>query len=71
MSRLYHLLTRVCWALGVLTLVTGVVVKFTPKLKSFFDSMDTDPRGILIFAGVLFLCALASHAIDRTETPGG
>jgi hypothetical protein len=33
--------------------------------------MNTEPRGVLIFAAVLFLCASATRAVGRTGVPAG
>ena len=62
MSRVYSSLTEVCWALGVLSLLAGVILKFVPILQQRFG---VDARSGLIFAGTLFLCALATEAMER------
>ena len=68
MARLYRSLMEVCWALGMLSLVLGVIVKFSPVLMRW---LDTQPRGILVFAGVLFLSAIATRAVGRTGIEPG
>ncbi len=68
MARLYRSLMEVCWALGMLSLVLGVIVKLSPVLMRW---LDTQPRGILVFAGVLFLSAIATRAVGRTGIEPG
>jgi hypothetical protein len=68
MARLYRSFMEICWALGVASLVTGTVLKFSPVLVHRFA---TEPRGVLVFAGVLFLCAIATRAVGRTGVPAG
>jgi hypothetical protein len=68
MARFYRSLMEVCWALGMLSLVLGVIVKFSPVLMR---RLDTQPRGILVFAGVLFLSAIATRAVGRTGIEPG
>jgi hypothetical protein len=63
MARFYRSLMDVCWALGMLCLLLGVVVKFSPVLMR---RVYTEPRGILVFAGVLFLAAIATRVVGRT-----
>ena len=68
MARLYRSFMEVSWALGVVSLVSGVVLKFSPVLMHRFG---TEPRGMLVLAGVLFLCAIATRAVGRTGVPAG
>ncbi len=68
MARVYRTLMDVCWALGIVCMLVGVVFKFSPDLMRRFG---TEPRGFLIFAGVLFLCAIATRAVGRTGVPPG
>ncbi|HEV2348578.1 MAG TPA: hypothetical protein VG028_01905 [Terriglobia bacterium] len=63
MSQLYITLGRVSWALGLVTLLSGVVMKVIPAWGKRFD---VSPHGIEILAGALFLCALASRDLGRT-----
>ena len=67
MARLCRSLIRVSWGLGLLCTVLGVLIRLVPYLeaKSTFTA-----RGVLILAGVLFLCALATREMERTVTPG-
>lgn len=65
MSQLYNTLGRVSWALGLVTMVGGVVMKVMPALEK---RLDLSPHGIEIFAGALFLCALASRDLGRATS---
>jgi hypothetical protein len=66
MSRVYRFLTEWCWAVGVLSVVVGVVFKLAPILekKTTFTA-----RGGVGLAGVLFLCSLASREMGRVSPP--
>jgi hypothetical protein len=66
MFRLYRTLMEVCWALGVVGAILAVVTKFFPVAS---HRLYTEPRGILAFAAVMFLCALATEAVGRTSAP--
>ena len=68
MARLYRSLMEVCWLLGVICMLLGVVLKFAPVLMHRFN---IEPRGALIMAAVLFLCASATRAVGRTGVPAG
>ena len=66
MSRAFRVLIAVSWGLGLLNLVAGIVLKLVPTL---IQRTSTTPRGSLVFAGVLFLCALATREMERATTP--
>ena len=68
MARLCRSFMQACWALGVLAMLGGVAVKLS---HSLMDRVGTEPRGVLMFAGVLFLCAIATHAVEGTGVPAG
>jgi hypothetical protein len=68
MARLYRSFMEVCWALGVGSMLIGVILKFVPGLSFRFN---LEPRGALIMAGVLFLCSAATRAVGRTGVPAG
>ena len=65
MSQLYNTLGRVSWALGIVTMLGGVVLKVMPAWSSRFD---VSPHGIEVFAGALFLCVLASRDLGRSTS---
>jgi len=67
MFRLYRTLMEVCWALGVVSAILAVIAKFS---LTVLHRLQTEPRGILAFAAVMFLCALATEAVGRTSAPG-
>jgi hypothetical protein len=68
MARLYRSLMEVCWALGVVCMILGVAAKYSNALVL---RTGTEPRGILVFAGVLFLAAIATRAVGRTGIDPG
>lgn len=68
MARLCRSLVQLCWGLGLLCMLTAVVFRLVPTLAK---QTTLDPRGGLILAGVLFLCALATREMERTVSPGG
>jgi hypothetical protein len=67
MARLCRSLVQVCWGLGLLCLLGGVVFRLVPILS---DRTSFTSRGGLILAGVLFLCSLATREVERTVSPG-
>ncbi len=68
MSRAYRVLIGVSWGLGLLSLALGATLRLLPSLA---ERMNTTPRGGLILAGVLFLCALATREMERMTCPSG
>jgi hypothetical protein len=68
MARIYRSLMEVCWALGFLSVIFALVLKYDPVLAVRFNLA---PRGTLVFAGVLFLAAIATRAVGRTGVPSG
>lgn len=67
MSGFYRRVAGVCWGLGVLSLVAGLVFRVLPnlQLKTTFS-----PRGGLILAAVLFLCSMATRELERPASSG-
>jgi hypothetical protein len=65
MSGIYPILVRVCWALGLLSLLAAVALKLMPAL---IDKLRVSPRGGLEFAVALFLCAIATQYIERDKS---
>jgi hypothetical protein len=66
MSRVYRFIFEVSWGLGLLSLVVAVILKILPTLA---DRIRVSPRAGLILAGVLFLCTLATHAMQGATAP--
>ena len=62
MQKLYRIVMQVTYFLGLLSLIIGVLIRILPRLQQV-----AAPRGVLILAGVLFLCALATAAVNRSE----
>jgi len=57
MSKVYCSVLEVCWGLGLICTVASVVLKVLPSLQT---KLGASPRGGLLLAAVLFLCALAT-----------
>ncbi|MFQ5818130.1 MAG: hypothetical protein ACE5H2_09295 [Terriglobia bacterium] len=62
MTYLYRILVGTCWGLGVLSLGAAMILKLAPV---WAEMLNTPPRGGLIFASALFLCALATREMQR------
>ena len=62
MARVYRIVVKACWGLGVLSLVIGVAIKLFPSWTARFA---TSPHGGLLLAVALFLCALATRAMEE------
>jgi hypothetical protein len=67
MAQIYMRMSRIMWGLGMGSMLASVVLKAMPHWS---DKLSTTPHGILDFAGVLFLCALATREVQRTVSPG-
>ncbi len=67
MSQIYRRLGEVCWGLGILSLLAGLVFRLLELLQL---TLVFSSRGGLILAGVLFLCVLATREMGRTTSPG-
>ena len=65
MSKVYSGLLEVCWGLGLICMVASVVLRLLPTLQ---EKLPVSPRGGLMLAAVLFLCALATGEMRRTPT---
>lgn len=65
MAQLYNALGRISWALGMVTMLGGVILKVMP---SWGKRIDASPHGIEVFAGALFLCVLASRELGRSTS---
>ena len=64
MAALYKLVLNLSWWLGVVCLVVGTLVKVAkPSGFQLFGTVTA--HGVLFFACTLFLCTLATRAIDR------
>ena len=63
MGKVYRTVLGVSWGLGVICMVASLVLKLLPSLEI---KLDVTPRGGIVMAAVLFLCALASGEAGRT-----
>jgi len=68
MALVYRIVVKACWGLGVLSLVIGVAIRLFPSCTA---QLDVSPRGGLVAAATLFLCALATRAMEGSESPQG
>jgi hypothetical protein len=66
MAGVYRRLIGICWGAGVLLIVGALVIRIVPVLE---QRSNPSARGILILAGVLFLCALATGEMERGPSP--
>lgn len=64
MTRVYRAISGLTWALGLAGLVFSTVLRFSAGLAARFN---LNPRGGLIFAGTLFLCALATSQMEHSD----
>ena len=62
MARICRILAMTCWAFGLLSLPVAVLLKLAP---AWAQGLDFSPRGGLVFASTLFLCALATREVER------
>ena len=62
MASVYRIVVKACWGLGVLSLVLGVAIRLFPCWAA---RLDVSPRGGLVTAATLFLCALATRAMEE------
>jgi hypothetical protein len=63
MSKVYNRVVEVCWGLGLICMVAGIVLKLLPTLQM---KLGFSPRGGMTLAAVLFLCAIATGEMRRT-----
>ena len=63
MTQIYRIVIRLSWALGLLSILAGVLVKLL-KLES---RLTISARAGFVLAGALFLCALATREMQRAE----
>ena len=63
MSKAYRSVLEVCWGLGLISVLVCIVLKMLPNSQ---DKLGVSPRGGMMLAAVLFLCALASGEAMKT-----
>lgn len=64
MSKVHSIVHEVSWQLGVICVVASIVLRMLPTVQM---KLAVTPRGGLVLAAVLFLCALATG--EARETP--
>jgi hypothetical protein len=64
MQRIYRIILWTSYGLGVLSLILGIALRFSTALSA---QLYAEPRGALLFAACLFLCAIASYAALRLD----
>ena len=62
MSMFYRSLVKVCWGLGLISMVAGIVLKLLPMLQ---DKLGVASHHGMTLAAVLFLGALATGEVRR------
>jgi hypothetical protein len=62
MQKLYRFVMQVAYFVGLLSLLVGILVRMLPKFQSAITA-----HGVFDFAAAVFLCALASHVMSRSE----
>ncbi len=66
MTKFYRFVSFVFWVLGLLTTVLALVGRLTRPLRSMLEDR-VELRSLLWLAGVFFLGAIATWAIERTS----
>jgi hypothetical protein len=64
MTKAYPVLRKVCWGLGVISLILGLLLKIATLLTAVDWKYST--RGAILLAAALFLCALATREMEHT-----
>ena len=62
MKKIYRNVIQLSWAIGLISVLVAIILKLLPPLA---ERTETSPRGALEFAMALFLCALATRAMQR------
>jgi len=66
MASVYKLVGSACWWLGILCLIVGFLIKLAkPSGIQVFGSVSA--HSLLFFAGILFLCTLATWAMESRD----
>ena len=63
MTQIYRLVFKLSWALGLLSILAGVVV----KLAHLEAKATVTSHTLFIVAGAFFLCALATREMQRDQ----
>jgi hypothetical protein len=62
MTKLYHPMSLLLWAIGLLATIVAVVGRLVPRLLA---AAGVEPRGLLLLAAVLLLAAIATRAMAQ------
>ena len=62
MSRVSHVIMQLSYIAGVIGIVVVLLLAFVPAIAG---KLPFTPRGGLIFASTLFLCAIASYVFTK------
>jgi hypothetical protein len=65
MAGFYRLVSFAFWVLGLVTTVATLVARVIPQLRAYTDD-KVELRSLLWLAGVFFLGAVATWAVERT-----
>jgi len=63
MSKVRSIVHELSWPLGVICIALSIVLRLLPTLQM---KLAVSPRGGLLMAAVLFLCALATGEAEKT-----
>jgi uncharacterized membrane protein len=63
MTQIYRIVCKLSWALGLLSILAGVVI----KLAHLEARVTVTSHTALIVAGTFFLCSIASREMERTR----
>ena len=66
MASVYKLVRSLSWWLGVLFMIAGFLMKLVRPLGIQVFGIVV-PHSLLFFAGILFLCTLATWAMERQD----
>jgi hypothetical protein len=64
MTQIYRIVFQLSWALGLLSIVAGVLI----KLLHLEAKLTIAPRTAFLAASAFFLCALATREMQRSQT---
>ena len=65
MKSVYRIVMQLCYVLGFLSVIGGLLLRHVPGLSK---AAGYGPTGVFAFAGTLFLASLASFAMLRLES---
>ena len=63
MTQIYRIVCKLSWALGLLSILVGVVI----KLAHLETKLTIASHTAFIIAGTFFLCALATREMERSQ----